>query len=121
MRTRQLFQAIDGDKLVHIDSLDDKSRTLVCPHCRNSVIARQGEKNIWHFAHKTESCMESFPAIDDGRNKRLDSYEMKKIELEVPEDSTWFLCIKCKQKERKEKGISYSDKEYICKNCYGLM
>ena len=121
MRTRHLFQAYDGDELVHIDSLDDKNKTLLCPHCRNGVVARQGEKNIWHFAHKTETCMKSFPILDDGKNEQLDSYEMITAEFEVPEDPTWFMCVKCRQKKRKEKGIKYAEKEYICRNCYGLM
>lgn len=35
---------------------DKKSETYTCVGCGGEMVARQGEKNAWHFAHKKEEC-----------------------------------------------------------------
>lgn len=48
----------DGE-IIHITMLDEKQRGLncgcVCPECGQPLVARMGEINTWHFAHKSES------------------------------------------------------------------
>ncbi len=46
-----------GDKIVCIDEVQrgDACR-CVCPQCGGALIAKKGEHNAWHFAHKNAEC-----------------------------------------------------------------
>lgn len=121
MSERKLFQAISDGNIVHIDKSVEKKGLFLCPHCKQEVIPKCGEKNVWHFAHKGETCLESKGVLDDGLNKEITIDATKSLsEIEVPEDPTYFMCMKCHKKERKELGIKYSEKEYICRSCFNL-
>ncbi|MCI7797333.1 MAG: hypothetical protein MR520_01960 [Mollicutes bacterium] len=47
----------DG-KIIHISNLKESERGYkcgcICPQCSKQLIARMGEKNVWHFAHETD-------------------------------------------------------------------
>ena len=49
---------LKNGKLIHISNLSEIERgskcECVCPQCGKNLIARMGEKNIWHFAHEAE-------------------------------------------------------------------
>lgn len=50
-RSYQMFGNKDGT-VVHINDVSSGlSCCCVCPHCKSSLIARKGTKNIYHFAH----------------------------------------------------------------------
>lgn len=121
MKQRKLFHALSKDELVHIDSLKDKKRELLCPNCKKKVIAKQGSEKIWHFAHKEATCGHTTGEVDDGKNEQLAQFVTKTLDtIEVPEDPINFMCCKCYKKERKELGIRWDEKEFICKDCFNL-
>ncbi|GAB1257719.1 hypothetical protein NBRC116494_22210 [Aurantivibrio plasticivorans] len=42
----------DTGRMLHIADADrGKQCNCICPDCKNPLIARQGEKVVWHFAH----------------------------------------------------------------------
>lgn len=117
-RYRRLFYAIDGTgEKYHIDHLKTKKETLLCPHCRTPVIAKQGEEKIWHFAHVGELCS-ALKKIDadkeDEKLFRFQTEEAGKIEVG---DSTTYLCPHCKKVGNKVFAVKL-DSGYICKECY---
>lgn len=57
MKNIKLPLALDKrtDRLIHISEIekeDAKNFDFVCPACKTELIARMGNKNIHHFAHK---------------------------------------------------------------------
>lgn len=43
------------ENVVYIGSRLSKQETYLCPHCKEEVIARKGQVNAHHFAHKPQS------------------------------------------------------------------
>ena len=62
MRSRKLFYAKDcNGELVYIDKLktEDKDKDYFCPKCSSKVLAKQGDKKIWHFSHIDKECFDN--------------------------------------------------------------
>jgi len=54
-------QKVSAEEYNKSDNLD-----LRCPCCNSEVVAKQGEKNIWHFAHKVKNdCSEWFKPMSE--------------------------------------------------------
>lgn len=54
----ELTFGMNNGRLIHIsEAKNGQSCDCKCPHCKNELIARQGQKKSWCFAHKsTEEC-----------------------------------------------------------------
>lgn len=52
--------AIDKNNIRIMASDAEKGKIYSCPLCKGEVTLRQGEKNIWHFAHKANECRDSW-------------------------------------------------------------
>ncbi len=62
MLEHNLTYGVDSnDQLVHIDSVArGRNCQCTCPNCGEELIAKQGAKKIWHFAHAVDSnCKEA--------------------------------------------------------------
>lgn len=130
MKDRKLFQAKDSNGYLHyIDNLDKKKiRTdkteFFCPHCRQGVMPRMGEKRVWHFAHIDKPCDKLTSQSDpeaDGNKKTKDiwSFTTKyKVGSDFKIDPDSYQCEFCKKIKSKKYGIKWSEKIYLCKECY---
>lgn len=131
MGQRKLFYAKTKDNsIVHIDYIEkDVKEDLLCPFCNEKVIPRQGEMNIWHFAHSGDPCSHSYDNLEPDmrrlitENEMLDRFaEGKKSfsvsQIEVPQDSKEFQCPLCFEIGSKSYGMKWKGNLYICKECY---
>lgn len=63
---------LKNNKIVHINSLDlrenGKRCGCKCLKCGADLIARMGEKNIWHFAHESKSLCDYGLSISGGES-----------------------------------------------------
>ena len=49
---RELEYGLLGDKLVHIDDVEQGlACNCICPHCKSQLVAKKGNQKINHFAH----------------------------------------------------------------------
>lgn len=55
--------AIWNDNIIHISELKKEKKSFDCKYyccsCNEMLIPRLGNKNIWHFAHKSKKCINS--------------------------------------------------------------
>jgi predicted RNA-binding Zn-ribbon protein involved in translation (DUF1610 family) len=127
MKKRQLFVALDKDgRKVLVDDIDKQSTDkFCCPYCKREVIPKQGEKNVWHFAHKEEVCeylnIKSSDGLADAKLDFSSSPTRSMEGIELGSDSTQFLCVKCKKRFAKAGGIKWQGNEYVCRECFGGM
>ncbi|HII71757.1 TPA: hypothetical protein HA265_03305 [Candidatus Woesearchaeota archaeon] len=124
---RRLFIAVDvSGSRYHIDNIDKSiPARFMCPYCSQEVIPKQGEKNIWHFAHKDQVCEHLLKmGIDDGENAKLDFKAQPSIsvsDIDIGSSSSKFLCVKCKKTFNKEFGKKWDSTEYICNGCFNSL
>ena len=124
IKKRQLFIALDADgKKVHVDEVDKESRMgFRCPYCKDSVLPKMGEKNVWHFAHRGAPCGYLLLKVPDGSvDGKLDFSGEKKIDLDsvdIGGECEKFLCVKCKKRSNKESGHRWKGNEFICPECF---
>ena len=132
IKNRKLFYAKTTDSaVVHIDYIDtDKLREdLFCPFCNERVIPRQGERNIWHFAHFGEPCSHSYDKLEPEMRKLLKENEVldefiedKRTidigEIQIPNDSKEFQCPFCFKLGAKEAGKRWKNNLYVCNDCF---
>jgi hypothetical protein len=53
----QLVYGLKDNKLYHVDQVENGEKCgCVCPNCGDILIAKQGEINDHHFAHKAKEC-----------------------------------------------------------------
>ncbi len=132
MGQRKLFYAMTSDNVVvHIDYVgkDNLKEVLLCPFCSERVTPRQGERNIWHFAHMGEPCSHSYDRLDPDIRKLIEGNEvLEKFidekraftvdQIEVPQDSKEFQCPLCFGIGNKEFGKKWRGNLYICNECF---
>ncbi len=124
MKKRKLFTALDStENKVLVDSVDKESRgSYLCPYCKKEVVAKLGEKNVWHFAHKGEICEYlNIKSSDGSSDSKLDFSSVKTVDLDSVDlgmDSRQFLCVKCKKRFSKEHGLKWAGNEYVCRKCF---
>ncbi len=131
MKYRKLFQAKDEEGYLHyIDNLDkeeikEKKKSFSCPHCKQKVMPKMGEKNVWHFAHVDKPCdklrisSDNLSSDESKKTKNILSFTKKfkaGNDFKINPDSCQ--CEFCKKIQSKEYSIKWSENIYICKECY---
>lgn len=61
---------------VHISNAKRGKTTLVCPFCKQQLIARKGDVMTHHFAHAGETCRESEQALILSQIPTIDRWEL---------------------------------------------
>lgn len=127
MKKRQLFTAVDenGEKVL-VDDVDKEARgSYLCPYCKREVVAKLGEKNVWHFAHKDEVCEYlNLKGSDGSSDSVLDFSDVASVDLDsvdIGTESRDFLCVQCKKRFNKEHGLKWDGNEYVCRECFQNM
>ncbi len=131
MRYRKLFQAKDSNGCMqYIDNLDKakikKEKTeFFCPHCSQKVLPRMGEKKAWHFAHIDKPCnklrmsSEGDIEAESKKTKEIWSFTTKyKVGSDFKIDRGSYQCEFCRKIQLKKYGIKWSNRIYLCKECY---
>ena len=131
MKYRKLFQAKDEEGYLHyIDNLDkeeikEKKKSFLCPHCKQKVMPKMGEKNVWHFAHVDKPCdklrisSDNLSSDESKKTKNILSFTKKfkaGNDFKINPDSCQ--CEFCKKIQSKKYSINWSKNLYICKECY---
>lgn len=124
MKKRQLFTAMDslGNKVM-IDAIDKESKGIYfCPYCKKEVVAKLGDRKVWHFSHKGEVCEYlNLKSSDGSSDSKLDFSGVGSVDIdsiEIGTDSKDFLCVQCKKRFNKDSGHKWKGNEYICKGCF---
>lgn len=129
MNKRQLFYAKDANGVkINIDDVDktsDSTGKYTCPFCKEEVVAKCGEKNVWHFAHKDKVCsylnIKSGDGLSDGKLEFESESSVDLDSVQIGSDCKDFLCVQCKKKFRKDEGLKWNSTEYVCRDCFGKM
>jgi len=70
-------QKVNAEEYKKSDNLD-----LRCPCCNSEVLAKQGEINIWHFAHKVKNnCSEWFKPMSEWHSNWQKQFQEKNREI----------------------------------------
>lgn len=70
-------QKVSAEEYKKSDNLD-----LKCPCCNSDVVAKQGEINIWHFAHKVKNdCSEWFKPMSEWHSNWQKQFQEKNREI----------------------------------------
>lgn len=60
----------------HISTVKSGQTELICPYCGGALLARKGQANAHHFAHKFDTCLESGEAVKAATLPTIDKFEM---------------------------------------------
>lgn len=137
MKTTAIPFGVKGSNIVSVDQVESgQACGWVCPECKGKLVARKGEKNIWHFAHyslsECESALETSihlmakDILSKAQTVRIPSIEVKhpqnKKLQKVSDDHPLLKPYEFSQSEPskftdKQRGIVQGTELVVCSNC----